>query len=96
MAEKTYYQMPVEDVLSSLESKADGLTSKEASDRLSRYGRNELSRGKKVSPIVKFLLQFKDVFMIVLLIAAALSFIIGSFSDGIIMLPFVIIGKPPI
>ncbi len=86
MAEKTYYQMPVEEVLKKLNSKAEGLTSSEATNRLSKYGKNELTSGKKVPAFVKFLFQFKDVFMIVLLIAAALSFIIGSFSDGIIML----------
>ncbi|MFC1887182.1 cation-translocating P-type ATPase [Candidatus Cloacimonadota bacterium] len=86
MADKTYYQMSVEEVLDSLKTKVNGLTSDEAAIRLTRNGKNELKTGKKVPAFVKFLLQFKDVFMIVLLIAAALSFIIGSISDGIIML----------
>lgn len=86
MADKKFYQMSVEEVLRSLGSKADGISSNEAASRLAKYGRNELSSGKKVPVFVKFLLQFKDVFMIVLLVAAALSFIIGSYSDGIIML----------
>lgn len=86
MADKTYYQMSVEEVLDSLKTKVSGLTSDEAANRLTRNGKNELKTGKKVPAFVKFLLQFKDVFMIVLLIAAALSFIIGSISDGIIML----------
>ncbi|MCK5761189.1 MAG: HAD-IC family P-type ATPase, partial [Candidatus Delongbacteria bacterium] len=47
--------------------------------------------GKKVSNIVKFLLQLKDVFMILLLVAAGISFTIESYNDGAIMLLIVII-----
>jgi P-type Ca2+ transporter type 2C len=86
LADKTCYQMSVEEILTRFNTKADGLSESEAVNRLSQNGKNELSTGKKIPAIVKFLLQFKDVFMVVLLIAASLSFIIGSFSDGIIML----------
>ena len=39
----------------------DGLTTKEAEQRLSKYGKNVLEQSKKKSPIKLFLGQFKDV-----------------------------------
>jgi P-type Ca2+ transporter type 2C len=81
-----WYQQPTEDILKSLNSDIKGLSSTEANSRIAGYGKNELKAGKKVSPILKFLAQFKDVFMIVLLVAATLSFIIQSYRDGIIMI----------
>ncbi len=85
------YQRSTKEVFSILDSSPKGLTSSEAGSRSSKYGKNELIAGKKVSPIIKFLVQFKDVFMIVLLVAAGLSFFIKSYRDGIIMLIIAII-----
>jgi len=86
LAEQNYYQISVKEVLLDLQTEVGGLSSNEAAKRLEEHGSNELTSGKKIPAIYKFLLQFKDVFMIVLLIAAGLSFIIGSISDGVIML----------
>lgn len=50
-----------------------GLTSEEASKRLADYGPNKLQEGKKTPFIIKFLKQFVEPMVIVLLIAAAIS-----------------------
>ena len=50
-----------------------GLSDVEARTRLERYGRNELTTGKPVPAWKKFLAQFKDVLVILLLIATAIS-----------------------
>lgn len=69
-----------------------GLTKKEAETRLSKYGNNELTSKKKVSLFVRFLLQFKDILVIVLLIAALISIVVdpSEWVDSLIILIVVI------
>ncbi len=51
--------MSGEEALSALGSSERGLTSQEAAERLARYGPNELSEGRKISPLMIFLDQFR-------------------------------------
>jgi len=68
------YRQPVDVVLTALGSDAElGLSRAEARSRLERYGRNELTPEKPVPAWRKFLDQFRDVLVILLLIAAAIS-----------------------
>ena len=68
------YQQDVDQVLTTLGTDAhNGLTEKEARARLGRYGKNELAAEKPVPRWKKFLSQFKDVLVILLLIATAIS-----------------------
>lgn len=68
------YQRTVDEVVADLNTDAQrGLSDVEARARLERYGRNELTADKPVSAWKKFLAQFKDVLVILLLIAAAIS-----------------------
>lgn len=53
-----------------------GLTSEEAKERLEKYGLNKLQEGKKTPFIIKLLKQFLEPMVIVLLIAATISFVI--------------------
>jgi Ca2+-transporting ATPase len=71
--------MEVEEVLNYLGSNRKGLSEDEAALRLRRFGYNEFERRKGVSPFKIFLLQFKNVFMLILLVAIAISVIIGLF-----------------
>ena len=71
------YQQPVDEVLATLETDAQrGLGEAEAQSRLERYGRNELTAKAPVPAWRKFLAQFQDVLVIVLLIATAISFVL--------------------
>ncbi len=68
------YQQAVDEVLASLGSDARrGLSEEEAQARLERYGRNELTGDEPVPAWKKFLAQFQDVLVILLLIATAIS-----------------------
>ena len=54
---------------------ARGLSAAESQKRLEQYGRNELAGKKKESALQQFLRQYRDFMQIILLVAAALSFI---------------------
>jgi Ca2+-transporting ATPase len=70
----TAYQRPVDDVLAALDTDARvGLSEGEARVRLDRYGKNELTAEKPVPAWRKFLAQFHDVLVILLLLATAIS-----------------------
>ncbi len=59
-----------------------GLTSKQAEELLKKHGENTIIEQKKKSLLMKFFEQFNNVFTIILLVAAILSFIIGEPIDG--------------
>ena len=89
-----FYTQSKDQVLSGLETSADGLTKAEAKQRLTEYGRNELDEGEKRSLFMKFLDQFKDLMIIILLAAAALSVItegMHGLTDAIIILAVVVL-----
>lgn len=90
MSEK-WYKMSAEAAIKKLRSRPEGISSTAAADRLMQYGPNELKEGEKVSPAIRFFLQLKDIFMIMLLVAAGISISIGSYSDAVIMLIIVIL-----
>ena len=68
------YQQTIDEVLAALSTTRDGLTSDEARKRLDKYGPNELGAEKSIPAWRKFLAQFQDVLVILLLIATAISF----------------------
>ena len=70
-----FYAQGVEEVLKSLDTSIDGLSTAQAKERLDAYGYNELDEGEKRSLLSKFIDQFKDLMIIILLVAAALSII---------------------
>ena len=91
---QAYYTQSEEAVLSQLETSLEGLTTQEAQSRLEQYGRNELDEGEKKSLFMKFLDQFKDLMIIILIIAALLSVAtegMHGLTDAIIILAVVIL-----
>lgn len=90
----TFYTQNADDVLTSLGSSAEGLTGEEVSKRLTEYGRNELDEGEKRTLLAKFLDQFKDLMIIILLVAAVLSVITTGghdWADAVIILAVVVL-----
>ena len=70
---KPVYLQSVEDVFKEVQSSPSGLSSQEATSRLEKYGANTLQEGKKKSLLEKFVDQFKDFMILVLLVAAVVS-----------------------
>ena len=81
-----WYQMSVEDVLKNLEiNKETGLNSNDAEARLKEYGYNEL-KVKKQSSLVRFLLQFHNALLYILMIAAVVCYFLGEYVEvGVII-----------
>ena len=80
------YQQTAEEIQQTLNGHLTGLTEKEVSKKREEYGFNELQEGKKKTPIVVFLEQFKDFLVIILILSATVSGIMGdSKSAAVIM-----------
>ncbi|MFW6294716.1 MAG: cation-translocating P-type ATPase, partial [Halanaerobium sp.] len=93
MAEKTYYRQQAKDVLDELGTSIKGLTAAEAKKRLEKDGKNVLQAKVDKSLVKIFFEQFKDVLVILLLVAAVMSFAIGSYRDGTIMIVIALINS---
>ncbi|MFC1957730.1 cation-translocating P-type ATPase [Chloroflexota bacterium] len=85
------YLKSAKEVLESLNTNDKGLSKEDARKRLKQYGKNQLITLVKTPKWLQFLLQFKDVLVIMLIIAGVISFAIGNFRDGSIMFVIVII-----
>ncbi|MDO8715968.1 MAG: cation-translocating P-type ATPase [Dehalococcoidales bacterium] len=87
--DKTWHTLEVSEVIASLNSGTSGLSREEAERRLAEFGPNELTEKHKVSPWAIFGEQFKNFLIIILLIAAILSGVLGEVADAIVI--FVIV-----
>jgi magnesium-transporting ATPase (P-type) len=67
----------IEDLFKELQTGPEGLSDEEAKRRLLKAGLNVLPRGKRTSLARKIILQFKNMFNILLLVASFLSFLSG-------------------
>lgn len=91
---EAFYTQSEETVLAQLETSREGLTTAQAQKRLAEYGRNELDEGEKRGLFMKFLDQFKDLMIIILIVAALLSVLtegMEGLTDAIIILAVVIL-----
>ena len=85
-----------EEILNELKSnETNGLSTQDAEARFAEYGPNALEEKKHTSFFVKFLLQFKDFMVIILLIAAIVSVIVdrGEWVESVIILVVVLINS---
>jgi Ca2+-transporting ATPase len=82
--------MEIEESLNDLNSKRTGLRQEEATRRLAEFGPNELKKEKGKSPVRLLLEQFKNILVIILLAATALSFAVGEPYDAIVIIAIVI------
>ena len=71
-----------DEVLSRLGSSPEGIGENEARTRLDKYGPNEIALGKGISPLRTFLKQFKNVMVVILIIAAGISASLGIINNS--------------
>lgn len=91
-----WFHKSVEETKEYFKVDENGLTSEKVSENRAKYGTNELQAKKKKSTFVKFLEQFKDFMIIVLIIAAIISGVVGyiegeGITDSIIILIVVVL-----
>jgi len=86
MAKLPWHSMEIDSLLRDLDTDPQqGLAVEEARRRLETYGYNELKEEEKASPFTIFINQFKNILIIILLIAIALSAIIGEVVEAAII-----------
>ena len=83
--ETKFFNLTVEETLRKLHSSTNGLSSKEVMTRREKDGANVLETKKHSTLLEKFLAQFKDLMIIILMIAALISMLAGEVSDSIII-----------
>ena len=85
-----YYKMNVEKTLDKLDTNLNGLTDAEVINR-QKHGKNIIEKKKKTNIFNLFLLEFKDPIIIVLLISALFSFVIGESIDALVILFIILV-----
>lgn len=75
----------VDEVFAALDSTPTGLTDAEASARVERYGLNEIQRARRITPWRILVEQFRNVLILILLAATALSFVMGHGLESIVI-----------
>lgn len=86
-----YYSESIEKVLESTESRREGLSEREAEERLQKNGKNKLAEGKKESLIKRLFKQMTDPMIIILIVAAAVSAVTSIMQDESIADVFIIL-----
>src|SRR5690606_18138497 len=88
---RDWHAMSVEDVLAAMGGDASGLTSSEAEERLSIHGLNRLPQARGRGPLARFALQFNNLLIYVLIVAAIISFLLGHAIDAAVIMGVVVI-----
>ncbi len=88
---RPWHAMDVSEVLAALDTDKSGLAREEARRRLDRYGPNELPAEEKPGPLRRFLSQFNNMLIYVLLVAAAFTAFLGEWVDTGVILAVVVI-----
>ena len=80
------YQQEPEQLFEEFNSNENGLSSEQAVKNIEKFGSNKISEGKKKSPLVIFLEQFKDFMVIILIISALVSAFMGDWESFIVIM----------
>lgn len=85
-----WYRLTVEEVLHKLNTSRAGLTKDDVPRLAEKYGPNALREAPRKSKLAILAAQFKDVMIVILVAAAAISFIVGEATDAYVILAIVI------
>ena len=87
---KPWYQHTENEIFKLLQSSSEGLQSEQVYSLQEKYGKNVLKEGKRKSKLAILLTQFTDVMILILIIAALISFAVGEHIDGFVILAIII------
>lgn len=90
---KDFWSYDKDAILKQLNSSENGLSTKEAEDRIEKYGKNIFEEKKSTSKFMIFLSQFKSPITMILIFAAILSIFLQDYSDGVIILIIILISS---
>lgn len=86
-----WHTLEAEQILQALDTTPEGLNEAEVTRRLALYGPNRLRPPKQRGPLLRFLLQFHNIIIYVLLASAAITAVLGHWVDTGVILGVVII-----
>jgi len=89
--QRPYYVLTVDEAIDAVHSRATGLTTVEAKERLTQFGKNTLPQPKQVSWVALLLKQLSSFLIVILLAAAVTSYFLGDEEDAIIILAAVVL-----
>lgn len=87
---KEYYQLSKEETVNRLQTSFSGLKSEAIPALQKKYGENVLQEGKQRSKFSILLGQFNDIMIIILIVAAIVSSIVGEHTDAIVIIAIII------
>ncbi|NIA68190.1 cation-transporting P-type ATPase [Pelagibius litoralis] len=87
----SWHAISLDEVLAAQDSSRSGLTDGEAEERLTRFGANRLPPPKRRGPALRFLSQFNDVLIYVLLAAAVITALLDHWIDAQVILAVVLV-----
>ena len=88
---KNYYLQKKADVLKEFDTSSKGLSTEQAQASLTKYGKNALVESKKKTALQVFLEQFKDLMVIILIIAAVISAFTGDVESTLVIIAVLIL-----
>ncbi|WP_050578938.1 magnesium-translocating P-type ATPase [Sinorhizobium medicae] len=86
-----YWATPAADLIADYGSRPTGLTSREAHERLARYGTNSLASGEWFPALSVLFRQFRSPLVLILVFAAGMSVLVGERNDAVIVVLIVLI-----
>lgn len=86
-----WYSLSAEKILDHLKTDEEGLTGSEAEERLEKHGPNKLPEGKSRSALMRFLLQFHNVLIYVLMVAAVVTALLDHWIDTWVIVAVILI-----
>ena len=91
MEEQKFFRLTPQQAMEKLETQRQGLTGAEAARRLEQYGPNALLEQKRKTVLQVFLEQFKDLLVVILIVAALISMASGNVESTIVIFAVLIL-----
>ena len=90
-ASRCWHAQHAEQTLQQLDTSPAGLSSEQAQQRLKTFGPNRLPRKRRTGPLMRFLLQFHNLLIYVLLLSALVTLALGEWLDSAVIFAVVVI-----